>query len=306
MENISKLLVIGHTASDFIIDVPEFPKPNTSAHMDSLKNLQGGAAANVAMCAATFGLDTSLVSSVGESFLNSEYYYNFKKIGVNTDYFITVKDELIPTAIMVNDKEKDTITYFYEGSGKAFGDADIPIDAIKSHDAIHLATGNPDFNWKCSCEAKKQGKILSFDPGQDLNTYSLERLKQVIENSTILFGNNFEIDRIKDSLNLDIDGLLDLGPKIILKTCREYGSYIYTKDNEYKVDAIYRPAVDPTGAGDSYKAGFLYYYLNGKSLVESAKFASSVSSFIVEKQGCQTNIPSLEEAKERMNNFYND
>lgn len=306
MEDNPNLLVVGHTASDFIINLQNFPETNTSAHVDSLKNLQGGAAANVAAVAATLGLNTTLISAVGDNFSNSEYYFSLKNLGINTDYFITVENELIPTAIMVNDNKKDTITYFYEGSGKGFTDAKVPVDAIESADAIHLATGDPDYNWKVSCEVKKQNKILSFDPGQDLNLYSLKRLKQVIENSTILFGNNFEIDNIINKLNLDVSGLLDLGPEIIIKTCRENGSYIYTENKVSHVDAIYRPAVDPTGAGDSYKAGFLYYYLNGKSLIDSAKFASSVSSFIVEKQGCQTNMPSLELARSRMINFYKD
>ena len=70
------------------------------------------------------------------------------------------------------------------------------------------------------------------------------------------------------------------------------------------IEAIYKPAVDPTGAGDSYRAAFLSKFLNGYSLEECAKFASSVSSFIVEKKGCQTNIPSLVEATNRMKEFY--
>ncbi len=302
----AKLLVIGHTASDIIIGVENFPKSNTSTHMESMLNLFGGAGANVAMVAAKLGMDTSLISAVGEHFKKSDYYDSLNAYNVNMDHMIYVEGESNATAIMVNDKNTDQITFFYEGAGKYFKDYDVPEDAISKCDFVHLATGDPDYNWKASCEAKRQGKPVSFDPGQDLTIYSEERLKQVISNSKILFGNNYEIDRIIDQLNLDIEGLLALGPEIIIKTCRENGSFIYTKDGEDSVDAIYRPAVDPTGAGDSYKASFLYYYLNGYSLKESIKFASSVSSFIVEKQGCQTNIPTLEMATNRMNEFYKD
>ena len=71
------------------------------------------------------------------------------------------------------------------------------------------------------------------------------------------------------------------------------------------MDAVLREAIDPTGAGDSYRAGFLTRFLNGESIEESAKFASAVSSFIVEAQGCQTKAPTFDEAYERMNEFYN-
>ena len=126
----------------------------------------------------------------------------------------------------------------------------------------------------------------------------------MIENTTILFGNRHEIERILEALETDLNGLRELGPKIVVKTCGANGSEIYSNEDKIKVDAITREAVDPTGAGDSYRAGFLSRFLNGESLEESAKFASSVSSFIVEQQGCQTNMPSFDDAFERMNGFY--
>ena len=99
---------------------------------------------------------------------------------------------------------------------------------------------------------------------------------------------------------MDLDGLREIGPKIIVKTCGANGSEIYSNNEKIKIDAIVREAVDPTGAGDSYRAGFLSRFLNGESLEQSAKFASSVSSFIVEQQGCQTNMPTFDDAFDRM------
>ncbi len=58
------------------------------------------------------------------------------------------------------------------------------------------------------------------------------------------------------------------------------------------IDAIIRDTVDPTGAGDSYRAGFLNAYLKGEDLETCGKFASSVASFVVEAEGCQTNVPN--------------
>ncbi len=301
-----KLLVVGITALDLIIDVEDFPKPNTSIHMDSMLHLYGGAGANVAMVASKLGLNSTLISAVGENFKNSDYYAALNDSNINLDYMIYVDGESDATAIMVNDNNSDQLTFFYEGASKYLKYHEVPVEALSQVDLVHLATGDPDYNWKVSCKAKELGIPVSFDPGQDLNTYSKDRLKQIITNSKILFGNNYEIDIILEKLNLDIDGLLSIGPEIIIKTCREHGSFIYTLEGEDSVDAIYKPAVDPTGAGDSYRASFLYYYLNGYDLKEALKLASSVSSFIVEKRGTQTNIPTLEEATSRMNNFFNN
>ncbi|MDR2966345.1 MAG: carbohydrate kinase family protein [Methanobacteriaceae archaeon] len=298
------LLVIGHTALDYIIKVEKFPNANTSTTIENMKNFHGGAAANVAMVGATMGLKTSLVSAVGGNFLDSDYHVKMKELKIDTDSMIVVKDEKTPTAFVVTDENQDQIFYFYWGAGKNFNHSKPPKTAINNTEAVHLATGSPQFNYNSSIIAKEENKIVSFDPGQDLHMYSNEKLEKVVKNCTILFGNHHEIKRILNSLATDINGLKDLGPKIVVKTCGKDGSIIYSDDGKIKIDPIYRPAIDPTGAGDSYRAGFLYSYLNGNPLESCAKFASSVSSFIVEKEGCQTNIPSYEEVKDRMNDFY--
>ncbi|KZX15239.1 adenosine kinase [Methanobrevibacter cuticularis] len=299
------LLAIGHTALDYIIKVKEFPVANASASIETMKNLYGGAAANVAMVGATIGLKTSLVSAVGKNFIDSEYHKQMQKLNIDTESLIISKNKDTPTAFVLTDENQDQISYFYLGAGKEFKKSAIPLKAIKKVEVVHLATGDPDFNCRSGIASKKEGKIVSFDPGQDLHLYDNKKLKEVIKNCNILFGNHFEIERILDSLSVDIEGLKELGPSIIIKTCGKDGSVIYNNHEKIRVDSVYRPATDPTGAGDSYRASFIHSYLNGDSLKDCAKFASSVSSFIVEKKGCQTNIPNFKEAKSRMRDFYN-
>lgn len=300
------LLVIGHTALDYIIRVKEFPKANSSTQIENMKQFDGGAGANNAFIASKLGLKTALISAVGGDFKNSSYFKKLKDLNINTDSLIVVPTESTPTAFVLTNEKDDQISYFYWGAGKEFANSKIPLKAIKDSKAIHLATGDPEFNWKCGKKAKELGLFVSFDPGQDLGMYSEEKLRDIIENTDILFGNEFEIERICDTLQLDIEGILNLGPKIVIKSCGSEGSEIYTQNEKLEIEAIKTEAVDPTGAGDSYRAGFLSRFLNGSSIEESAKFASAVSSFIVEAQGCQTKAPSFDEAYERMSEFYSD
>lgn len=298
------LLAIGHSAHDYIIRVPEFPKANFSAPITDMKTFNGGAAANVACVGAKLGLKTSLVSAVGGDFKKTEYYEHMQNLNIDTNSLIIVPGESTPTAFVLTDDNEDQISYFYWGAAREFAESKVPTPAIKNTEAVHLATGDPNFNWRCSEEAKNENLLVSFDPGQDLGMYDIKKLKEVIENTTILFGNHHEIGRILESLEVDLDGLRALGPKIIVKTCGANGSEIYSNEDKIKIDAIKTKITDPTGAGDSYRAGFLSRFLNGESLEASAKFASTVSSFIVEHQGCQTNMPTFDDAFERMNRFY--
>lgn len=284
------LLAIGHTAFDYIIQVEDFPSPNSSTAIDRMKNLNGGAAANVSIVGAKLGLKTALVSAVGGDYVNSDYQKMVDALGIDTSHMIVVEDDNTPTAFVLTNSNNDQISYFYWGAARNFKTATVPVEAIKKVKAVHLATGDPNFNQRCGEVARKEGKLISFDPGQDLHMYSPEELKQVVSLCDILFGNHFEIDRIKETLGMSMQELRQIGPDIVVKTYGKKGSTIYC-DEKIKVDALVREAIDPTGAGDSYRAGFLTAYLNDKPLEYCGKFASSVSSFIVEAEGCQTNIP---------------
>ena len=293
------LLAVGHTAFDYIIQVKEFPHPNSSTAIDGMKTFYGGAAANVATVASKLGLKTSLVSAVGGDYVGSEYEKQMKDLDIDISSMILISEDKTPTAFVLTDSNQDQISYFYWGAAAQFKNAKSPIDAINKVKAVHLATGDPIFNWKCGEAAHQEDKLISFDPGQDLHMYSVDELKSVLKICNILFGNHHEIDRILNTLKMDVRELRDFGPSIVVKTRGKDGSTIYAQE-KIQIDAVLRNPYDPTGAGDSYRAGFLKAYLEGNSLEKSGRFASAVASFIVEAQGCQTNIPNQEQVKNRM------
>ena len=303
MSNNTDLLAIGHTAFDYIIQVKEFPLPNSSTAINKMQTLYGGAAANVAVVASNLGLKSSLVSAVGNDFIGSEYQNKLKNLGIDTNNMIVVEDEKTPTAFVLTDLNSDQISYFYWGAASKFKSSEPPFKAIEMVDAVHLATGDPGFNRRSGVVAHESGKLISFDPGQDLHMYSKNELESVIKICDILFGNHHEIKRIQETLKMSVDDLRDFGPDIVVITHGEDGSSICT-DKKIDIDAIIRDTVDPTGAGDSYRAGFLNAYLKGEDLETCGKFASSVASFVVEAEGCQTNVPNESMVRERMDEMW--
>jgi sugar/nucleoside kinase (ribokinase family) len=294
------LLTIGHTAMDYIIQVNEFPVPNSASTIKNMRTFHGGAAANVAVVASSLGLKSSLVSAVGGDFEGSDYQKHLQNVDIDMRDMIVVEDDKTPTAFVLTDNNHDQIFYFYWGAATRFKKSEIPHNAIKKTRSVHLATGDPSFNLNCGKFARKEGKIISFDPGQDLHMYSPNDLWKVLEVSDILFGNHHEVKRILKTLDMSVDELREFGPSIVVETRGRNGSVIYS-DETNKVNALERDPVDPTGAGDSYRAGFLKSYLEGKPLLYCGKFASAVSSFIVEAEGCQTNVPNIKMVHERMN-----
>ena len=119
-------------------------------------------------------LNTSLVSAVGKNFIDSNYHNKLKNMGIDTQNMIVIKDEKTPTAFVLTDSNNDQISYFYWGAASDFKNSEVPYSAIEKVSAVHLATGDPGFNSRSGKVAHEAGKLISFDPGQDLHMYSKE------------------------------------------------------------------------------------------------------------------------------------
>jgi sugar/nucleoside kinase (ribokinase family) len=83
-----------------------------------------------------------------------------------------------------------------------------------------------------------------------------------------------------------VKALYKFGCKIAVTTLAEAGSIIYDGKNLYQIPPFTTNAIDPTGAGDTFAAGFKTKYLETPdNLYEVGCFASSVSSIMVENVG---------------------
>lgn len=306
MKNVD-LLVLGHTAFDYIMEVKEFSKINTSAIVEKMETLNGGAAGNVAVVASKMGLDVGLISCVGTDFKDSDYEKEMIEAGIDISNMIISEKTKTPTAFVLTNPEDQQMFYFYWGAAEEYENTEIPKDAINNARAVHLATGDPEFNIKAGKYAYDNNKLVSFDPGQDLHLYSTNNLQKMVKNCNILFGNEHEIDHICDLLEKTIDELLEENLNMIVQTLGDKGSVIYVKNEDpVHIEVVPTKAVDPTGAGDSYRAAFLSLYLRDNDVKTCGRFASTVSSYIVETQGTQTNIPTADQALEKMNDTWTE
>ena len=73
--------------------------------------------------------------------------------------------------------------------------------------------------------------------------------------------------------------------KIAIVKVGEKGSFICSDGEITKIDIVPAQAIDTTGAGDSYAAGFLYGYCNEWSLEDSGKLGSLLAAKVVEQKG---------------------
>ncbi|MBR4416353.1 MAG: hypothetical protein IKS67_06260, partial [Victivallales bacterium] len=71
------------------------------------------------------------------------------------------------------------------------------------------------------------------------------------------------------------------------KDVMELGSITYKDYTQKHIDAVKAKAIDTTGAGDSWAAGFFHAWLDGKSLEAAGKLGAKVSAEIVQVAGAR-------------------
>lgn len=94
--------------------------------------------------------------------------------------------------------------------------------------------------------------------------------------------------------------LRELGCAIAIVTLAEAGSFIDSGKQQLRIPAYATLARDPTGAGDTYMAGFLYAYLaQPDDLYRAGCYGAATASIWIEHSGPDAPI-SLAEVERRV------
>lgn len=281
--------VVGHAAIDLLFDVENIAIHDESHPIIDYHEYYGGGAANIAVAIAILGGRSQLISAVGGDFGISGLEAEFQKHGVDLSLLYRYEDEKSTRAFVFTDREQHQSTYFDWGASHNLKDLEPP-----KVDFVHLATSDSTFNARIANIVD----FVSFDPGQDLVTYSRENLEIILDNTNILFANKYEIERVCNMTEKSFSDILKMIDTVIITYDAE-GSKIYNDGNEISIPVVTVKAVDPTGAGDAYRAGFLLAYTRDYPLEVCGKIGSTVASFAVQSIGCQTDLPDWDTMKER-------
>ena len=270
---------------------------NVSFTVDSMTENFGGTAGNIAYALSLLNEKPIVLVTIGRDY--HRYFEWLAKNGIAHDNIRIIEEELTASAYITTDQADNQITGFNPGAMKY--PSSFNFDSIDPGESIVIiAPGNltdmKDYSGTC----KARGIDYIFDPGQSLPMWDSRDLIQCIEGSMIMISNDYELEMVITKTGLDIKKLLQRTGTIIT-TLGEQGSRICTPDYEIDIPAI-RPGkvVDPTGAGDAYRAGLIKGLTQCRDMEHSARMGSVCASFAIEHYGTQEYSFSLREFEERL------
>ncbi|MBD3350196.1 MAG: hypothetical protein GF364_01795 [Candidatus Lokiarchaeota archaeon] len=306
------ILVHGSLAIDYIMDFKNNLYKNafidndkqsfSMAIMPSTKKMQyGGTAGNIAHNLGQLKAPCEILTSVGVDFESTKYKEKLASYDTITLNLIKHEDGFCANCYIVNDIKKQQLIVYHGGVTQRIPNENLKGRGI-SGENISWAINSPENPLqmiRVSQELDQLGINCILDTGQVTPAFSRDDLINMIKKSKIMISNENEFKMISDIVKLGLDDIKQLIETIII-TKGENGSCIYSKNKEIDIPIVEANQVlDPTGAGDGYRAGLLGALHQDLPVEYGCKLGATMASFVVETIGAQTHQVSLAQIKQR-------
>ena len=296
------IVVSGSIAQDYIMNfhdqfgnyiLPESTNNlSVSFNISELKVHAGWAGHNVAYSLGLLGEKACLFGAAGKE--RSPPAGNTDMI----DYTYTHISETLgtPAAHIITDDQNNQITGFYPGASMEASQQSIH-DAPDNCTHAIISPNAPDAMLKHCREADEKGMTVIFDPGQPLSAFSTEQLHEVAGYADFLIVNEYEHSLFCKISGRSPEQLREQFATIIV-THGADGSDLYHDGEHTHVAALPAPTVaDPTGAGDSFRAGLLRAIYHGHPVTTGMQIGSICARHCIQHHGTQEHRFTLDQVK---------
>lgn len=275
----------------------------------------GGAPANFAYHVSQFGLNSRVVSAVGEDKLGTEILDNFRAKQLNC----MIETVPYPTGTVQVELGAEGVPCYDIKEGVAWDN--IPFtpalaDLARQTRAVCFGSlaqrsvvSRQTINSFLDAMPQDDNVLKIFDVNLRQSFYTKEILCNSFSKCNILKINDEElvtVSRMFGYPGIDLQDkcwilLAKYNLKMLILTCGVNGSYVFTPGNVSFVETPKVEVADTVGAGDSFTATFVAAILKGLCVQEAHKLAVKVSAYVCTQNGAMPELP--ESLKESMNSL---
>ncbi len=287
------VLAIGLNATDTLIRVPRFPAFDSKTKILSSALLPGGQAATAAVACQRWGLRSRYVGKIGDDSAGRLQREEFAREGVEA-HLIEVPNCASQLAFIIVDECTGERTILWQRDDRLDLQAEeLPREWIRGARLVHV-DGHPCAPAIAAARwAREAGAVVTADLD---NLYP--GIEALLEGVDFMIGSREFPERL-----LGIPDLLESLPEITRRFgCRVAGATL-GREGVLAWDGIqfhYCPAfrveaMDTTGAGDVFHAGFAYALLRGGTLPEILEFSCAAAGLNCTAPGARGGIRPVDE-----------
>lgn len=308
--------ILAHVSEEFVVGVPgekggmELVDAQTSAgliaRLDSPKRVPGGSAANTIFGLARLGTQCAFLGKLGEDDAGEFYRSYGRDCGLDVSRFKTTRTT--PTGqvcCMVTPDSQRTFRTFL-GAASELQPDEVSVADFSGVGHMHLEgylLFNRDLTNAILAAAKKAGCTISLDLASfevvQANADVLEGLLDTYID--MVFANEDEAKAFTGDENPEANlALLSRHCHTAVVKVGADGAWLKRGDESARVEAERVEAIDTTGAGDLWAAGFLYGHFTGKDLATCGQYGSIVGAEVVQILGASISDERWIEIRKRL------
>ena len=252
-----------------------------------------GNSANASVAAARLGLQSALMSNIGDDYFGQEALDALKKESVSAE-FVTINNGKKTNyhyvlwyeddrTILIKHQEYDyRLPYFNDPKWVYF--SSMGENSLAFHEVFERYMN-------------EHPKVkLAFQPGTFQMKFGRKKLAGIYKRTEVFICNKEEAQRILEVSETDIKKLMkslaDLGPKIVVVTDGPAGAYAYDGQSAWFMPPYPdpKPPYERTGAGDAFSSTLVAALCLGLSVEEALRWGPVNSMSVVQYVGAREGL----------------
>jgi len=310
-----KIAVTGSIATDHLMTfrgrfrdslvVEQLDKISLFFLADELEIRRGGVAANIAFGMANLGQRPILVGSVGEDF--ADYRSWLERHGVDCSSVRISETRHTARFVCTTDTTMAQFASFYPGAMSEARLVELKpiVDRVGDPTFVLIAADDPEGMVRHTHECRQRGYPFIADPSQQLAFSDGELIRDLIDGAAYLFSNEYESHMIEAKTGWSAEEILErVGVQVT--TLGKDGVKIQQRGAADIVLPAAKDvhAIEPTGVGDAFRAGFLAALEWGLGHDRAAEVGCVLAAYVVETVGTQEYSFSPSEFVKRIEDSY--
>jgi sugar/nucleoside kinase (ribokinase family) len=266
--------------------------------------LPGGDALNVAVALAKLGGSAGLMTKMGRDTASEVLLRALERAGVDTRAVVRDPAQATSTVLVLVGEEGERNFVTTKGAHHYFTRHDIDWDCLRRAKVVEISSlfGLTGFGIEDVAAVlafcREHGITTCMDFMYDKRGEQAARVAEIMPLLDYALPSRIEAQQMSGGATVAemAERLRGMGcANVIIKNGAE-GCYLKSAGVERAIGAAQVKAMDTTGAGDSFVAGFIFGLLRGWDVEACAEFGCTVGALNCREMGATAGVPDAEEA----------
>lgn len=286
---------IGENSVDLVYRLPGAAAPNAKFPASAHSLSCGGQVATTLAACAAMGLRSTYVGTFGDDANGQRVRDVLTDAGVDLSHARVRHASNRHAVILVDERNGDRTVVWHRDPALVMRVDDVPASVISHARLLHVDDLDEDASIAAARIAVGGGVLVTSDidrvTGQTAALMALSTVPIFSAHVPSELTGERDSERALRALRQGHSGWLCV-------TLGTDGAMLLDGDRLHHVPAFSVHAVDTTGAGDVFRAAFIYALLQSQGPAEILRFASAAAAIACTREGAITSVPTLEEIQQ--------